>query len=97
MNLLKQWLATAFPTRRVMPAESDVRGFQALYTQVFSNPAGRELIELWVEQIMFTNPRTTDPNECIRFAAQCAFVEDIVKAIDRAENPAKYQPVRRVA
>lgn len=91
MNLIPNWLANAWPSRRLMPTEADVRDLQQLQVQVFGTPAGQELIHHWIESVVFANPRTTDPNECIKYAAQCAFVEDIIKALDRAENPAKYQ------
>lgn len=102
MRILKDWLRFVFPSRRLLPTADDVRKTQELYSHVFSTPAGRELIELWIEQIMFANPRSTDANECIRYAAQCAFVEDIVKALDKAENPSKYEQqnigfLRRIA
>ena len=73
-----------------MPTPTDVRAAQDLYNEVFSSPQGRELIELWIETVVLANPRSTDPNECIAFTAKCAFIEDIVKALDKANNPAKY-------
>jgi hypothetical protein len=75
----------------MFPTQADVLQAQGLYRAVFATQQGRELIELWIEQIMFANPRSTDPNECIAFAVKCAFIEDIVKALDKAENPGKYQ------
>lgn len=94
--MIRDWLRTMFPQRRLTPSEGDIRGAQELYRQVFGSQAGRELIEFWIEQIVFSNPRSTDPNECIRYAAQCAFVEDIVKALDKADHPQKYQTVEKI-
>lgn len=91
MTTIRQWLLTIFPKRRLMPSDVDLKDAEQLYYRVFGTPAGREMIELWIEQIMFNNPRTTDASECITFAVKCAFVEDIVKALDRAENPGKYE------
>lgn len=90
-DMIRDWLTRMFPKHRLTPSPGDVRGIQELYKQVFSGPAGRELIELWIETIVFANPRTTDPNECIAFTTKCAFIEDMIKALDEAQDPAKYQ------
>lgn len=95
MTLIRQWLATMFPKRRLMPAPTDIRQAQELYRNVFNTQPGRELIELWIETVMFTNPRVTDANECIAYAVKCAFIEDIVKALDKATYPNKYEQMEK--
>lgn len=100
MNFLKSWFKQPWPKRRMMPSGDDIEHLQALYAHVFNTPAGNELLELWLETVVLENPRSTDANECIAFAAKCAFVEDVIKAVDRANNPSKYQvqtQQRRVA
>lgn len=89
--MIKQWLANMFPRWRIAPTEDDVKKMQTLQRQVFDTPQGRELLEHWLENIVLANPRTTDPNECIAFTAKCAFVEDVIKATDRARDPQKYE------
>lgn len=91
MNFINQWLKTMFPPHRLTPTQRDVKNAQSLYGRVFSTLDGRALLELWLEQIMFNNPRTTEAGPCIKFTNDCAFIEDIVKAVDRAENPGKYE------
>lgn len=90
MNIIKQWLKTAFPRNRLLPDANDVARTQQLYASTFNTASGHELLELWIEEVVFTNPRSTDPNECIAYAVKCAVIEDIVKAVDKANNPGKY-------
>ena len=91
MNFLKSWLAQAWPKRRLAPDANDAAHLQALYGHVFNTPSGHELLEMWLETVVLDNPRSTDANECIAYTAKCAFVEDVIRNVDRANNPAKYQ------
>lgn len=91
MNFFKSWLKAMWPPHRVTPTASDVARMRTLYGAVFNTPAGNELLEFWLETVVLANPRSTDANECIAYTTKCAFVEDIIKAVDRVNNPAKYQ------
>ena len=93
MSFFRLWLSRMFPRWRVFPSVRDVEDEQALFRNVFDNDAGHALLEFYLEKIVIEgNPRSGDSGACIAYAAQCAMVADLIRALDKAKNPKKWEP-----
>jgi hypothetical protein len=91
MKIFRRWLINMFHREWLNPTPQDVKAQQDIHYRVFGSTAGQDLIEFWIETVLLNNPRTSDPNECVQWTSRCAFVEDTIRALDRAQNADKYK------
>lgn len=92
MNTIRQWFQNAFPRHRLTPDKNDAAALERQYLQI-----PQPIIESWIENILLSNPGSTDPNICIAWAARCDFVETVIKIRDRVGNAHKYEGMQQAA
>ena len=90
MNFIESWWRNKFQKR------DDAR-IRQLGMSTFNTVSGQELLQAYMDEILMCPPNSTDPYVICDWKARCSMVTDIIKALDAANDPAKYQqPPRNV-
>ena len=90
MNFIESWWRNKFQKR-------DQSRIEYLGSATFNTVPGQELLQAWMDITLMHPPLSNDQCAIYKWLGKVEMITDIIKALDAANDPAKYQqPPRNV-